>query len=68
MFWVLFGWSLGNAVPGWSATMVAVLFLGGVQLLSIGVLGTYISSIFLEVKGRPNFIVRDTFGFDERQP
>jgi len=64
MFWVLFEWSRGQAIPGWSATMVAVLFLGGVQLLSIGVLGTYISSIFLEVKGRPNFIVKNTFGFD----
>jgi dolichol-phosphate mannosyltransferase len=66
MFWVLFEWSRGRAIPGWSATMVAVLFLGGVQLLSIGVLGTYISSIFLEVKGRPNFIVKDTFGFERR--
>jgi glycosyltransferase involved in cell wall biosynthesis len=64
MFWVLFEWLRGQAIPGWSATMVAVLFLGGVQLLSIGVLGTYISSIFLEVKGRPNFIVKDTFGFE----
>ncbi|HEV3005553.1 MAG TPA: glycosyltransferase [Pirellulales bacterium] len=64
MFWVLFEWSRGQSIPGWSATMVAVLFLGGVQLLSIGVLGTYISSIFLEVKGRPNFIVKDTFGFE----
>jgi glycosyltransferase involved in cell wall biosynthesis len=64
MSWVLFEWSRGQTIPGWSATMVAVLFLGGVQLLSIGVLGTYISSIFLEVKGRPNFIVKDTFGFD----
>jgi len=64
MVWVLFQWSRGQSIPGWSATMVAVLFLGGVQLLSIGVLGTYISSIFLEVKGRPNFIVKDTFGVD----
>jgi dolichol-phosphate mannosyltransferase len=40
-----------------------VLFLGGVQLLSIGILGTYVASIFLEAKGRPNFIIRDVQGF-----
>ena len=64
MLWILFGWLSGTEAPGWSATLAAVLFLGGVQLLSIGILGTYVASIFLEAKGRPNFIVRDTVGFD----
>lgn len=65
--WVIFEWHRGHNIPGWSATMVAVLFLGGVQLLSIGILGNYISSIFLEAKGRPNFIIKDTFGFRARR-
>jgi dolichol-phosphate mannosyltransferase len=64
MAWILIGWLSGAEAPGWSATLAAVLFLGGVQLLSIGILGTYVASIFLEAKGRPNFIVRDTLGFD----
>lgn len=64
MLWMLGGWLAGAEAPGWSATLAAVLFLGGVQLLSIGILGTYVASIFLEAKGRPNFIVRDTAGFD----
>lgn len=64
MAWILIGWLSGAEAPGWSATLAAVLFLGGIQLLSIGVLGTYVASIFLEAKGRPNFIVRDTLGFD----
>ncbi|HUY93547.1 MAG TPA: glycosyltransferase family 2 protein [Pirellulales bacterium] len=64
MLWILCGWLSGAEAPGWSATLAAVLFLGGVQLLSIGILGTYVASIFLEAKGRPNFIVRDTVGFD----
>jgi len=64
MAWILSGWFRGVDVPGWSATLAAVLLLGGVQLLSIGILGTYVASIFLEAKGRPNFIVRDTLGFD----
>jgi dolichol-phosphate mannosyltransferase len=57
--------ALGMDIAGWTAIMVAVLFLGGVQLLSIGILGSYVGSIFLETKGRPNYIVKDTFGFGE---
>jgi glycosyltransferase involved in cell wall biosynthesis len=53
----------GHNLPGWSATMTAVLFLGGTQLLCTGLQGLYISSIFEESKRRPNYIVRDTFGF-----
>lgn len=50
--------------PGWSALMVTILLLGGIQLISIGILGLYVSSIFLEVKGRPNYIIKNTFGFE----
>jgi dolichol-phosphate mannosyltransferase len=57
-------WWLGHAVPGWIAVLAGVATMGGLQLLSIGVLGSYISGIYLETKGRPNFIVKDTFGFD----
>lgn len=55
---------LGHNIPGWSAIMVTLLFLGGLQLLAIGVLGLYINSIFLETKNRPNFIIESTCGFD----
>jgi dolichol-phosphate mannosyltransferase len=65
MAWILCGWSRGAEVPPWSATLVAVLFLGGVQLLGIGILGTYVASIFLEAKGRPNFIIRDIQDFTQ---
>ena len=51
-------------LPGWSALMVTILFLGGIQLITIGVLGLYINSIFNEVKQRPNYIVKDTVGFE----
>lgn len=47
----------GADLPGWSTLAVATLFLGGVQLISIGVLGEYVARIFTEVKGRPGFIV-----------
>ncbi len=57
----------GSAVPGWTAIMIAVLFIGAIQLFCIGIVGLYINSIFEETKGRPNYIVESTFGFDEER-
>jgi len=47
-------------VPGWTSTVLPMLFLGGVQLLSIGVLGEYVGKIYLETKRRPRFIIQQT--------
>ncbi len=47
-----------NSVFGWPSTIVIMLALGGVQLLSLGIVGRYISSIYLEVKKRPIYIAR----------
>ncbi len=47
-------------VPGWTSLMVAVLFLGGLQLLAIGILGEYIGRIYEEAKRRPLYLVQDT--------
>ena len=49
----------GIDVPGWSTLVVAVMLLGGVQLISIGVLGEYLARVFTEVKGRPGFIIAE---------
>jgi dolichol-phosphate mannosyltransferase len=56
----------GNNIPGWSALMVTGLFMGGMQMLFLGVIGLYINAIFLESKGRPNYIIDNTFGFPEK--
>ncbi|MFT4175445.1 MAG: glycosyltransferase family 2 protein [Luteolibacter sp.] len=53
---------VGSDVPGWATLTVGVLFLGGVQLLFIGILGEYVGRIFEEVKGRLNYIVAEDSG------
>jgi len=50
---------VGSVIRGWASTVVIILFLGGVQLLTLGIVGEYISRIYDEVKQRPLFIVED---------
>lgn len=57
----------GNPIQGWPTLAVAVCFLGGVQLLSIGILGEYVGRIFDEVKQRPNYLISRISGRD-REP
>jgi polyisoprenyl-phosphate glycosyltransferase len=52
-------------VEGWTAIMIAVLFIGGIQLISLGVIGEYIGRIYEETKKRPLYIVRERIGFPE---
>jgi polyisoprenyl-phosphate glycosyltransferase len=51
-----------NVVPGWASTVVPIYFLGGIQLLCIGVLGEYLSKTYMETKRRPRFIVEKKIG------
>ncbi len=54
-----------QVVPGWTSVMVAVLFLGGIHLITLGIQGAYLGRIYNEVKGRPRYLVHRTYGFDE---
>ena len=55
----------GIDVPGYASLMVAVLFIGGVQMVILGVLGEYLGRVYEEVKGRPLYLVRDTCGIGQ---
>jgi len=56
----------GIDVPGYESIIVIILFLGGVQLITLGILGHYLGRVFNEVKGRPLFIVREQHGLAAR--
>lgn len=59
--WVLGVALLGNnAVPGWASTVLPTYFLGGVQILCLGVIGEYLGKMYAEIKARPRFIVEKT--------
>lgn len=55
----------GKDVPGYASTIVVTLFLGGLQLIFMGILGTYIGKTYIETKNRPIYIEKETKGFDE---
>ncbi|GHT11312.1 glycosyl transferase [Bacteroidia bacterium] len=65
LLWILFCMIFlrGYIVTGWTSTVMLIVFFGGVQLLTIGVLGKYIGNLFDEAKGRPEYIVSEKINF-----
>lgn len=57
--YVLVSYLLDRLAPGWSSLLLSIWFIGGVQLLSVGILGEYIGKIYKETKQRPRYIVED---------
>ena len=63
--WAIIEVILGNTITGWASTICIILFLGGVQLLSIGVIGEYVGKIYLKTKRRPRYIISERTWEDE---
>lgn len=57
----------GIDVPGYASLMVVVLFLGGIQLITLGIIGEYISRVYSEVKGRPLYLVSECVGLEPKR-
>lgn len=60
VIWAVVEAILGSTVAGWASTTSIVCFMGGIQLLCLGVIGEYIGKIYLETKHRPRFIISET--------
>ena len=66
--WVVVGNFLGKTVSGWASMICVLCFMGGIQLLCLGVIGEYIGKIYLETKRRPRYIISErTFEKDENE-
>ena len=57
IFWSMFAKFFGVTVTGWTSIVVPIYFLGGIQMIFLGILGEYVGKIYIEVKGRPRFII-----------
>ncbi len=62
--WSVIARLFGNTVGGWASTVAIICFLGGIQILSIGVIGEYIGKIYLETKQRPRYIIEDNINMN----
>ena len=59
IIWAIVEFLLQKAIHGWASTICIILFLGGIQLLSIGVIGEYVGKIYMESKHRPRYIISE---------
>ena len=55
--YVFYKYFKGDVIPGWASTVIPIYFIGGIQLISLGVIGEYIGKIYLETKKRPKYII-----------
>ncbi|MBR1812551.1 MAG: glycosyltransferase family 2 protein [Lachnospiraceae bacterium] len=59
IIYALVSWATGHVVPGWSSSFIGTTLIGGIQLISLGVIGEYVGKIYMETKGRPRYIVEE---------
>jgi glycosyltransferase involved in cell wall biosynthesis len=64
IFWALYTKIRGYTVPGWASLVIPIFFIGGLNILFLGLIGEYIGKIYLEVKKRPLFIIRERYNIE----
>lgn len=57
---------LNDVISGWSSLIISILFLGGIQLIMLGIIGEYLGKTFFEVKNRPSYIIKSSIGVDDK--
>lgn len=67
ILWAIFLVLTNNVVAGWASTVCIILFLGGIQLLSLGIIGEYIGKTYLETKARPRYIISERTYQEKKQ-
>ena len=63
--WALYEKFAGRTVPGWTSTVIPLFFIGGLNILFLGLIGEYIGKIYLEVKKRPLFFIKETHNLED---
>ena len=67
VLWALVSQLTGSTVSGWASTMCVICFMGGVQLVCLGVIGEYVGKIYMETKRRPRYIISERTWEDEKK-
>jgi len=57
----------GDPVAGWASTICVIIFIGGIQLLCLGIMGQYVAKTYVETKGRPHYIISESNRKDIRK-
>lgn len=65
ILYALISWITGHVVVGWASSFIGTTLIGGIQLISLGVIGEYVGKIYMETKGRPRYIIEERKGLDD---
>lgn len=66
-FILVFTLVVGRETPGYASTVILILIFGGLNMIALGIIGEYVGRIYAEVRRRPLYVVRSTYGFDESE-
>ena len=60
MIYVIYSLYFGHVISGWASLLSTVVFFGGLNLIVLGIIGIYIGKLFIQSKGRPNYLIKET--------